>query len=208
MTEAVTAGLAERHRRIPLALPGMAIGLFGGSFNPPHEGHLAIAEAALRHLRLDRLWWMVTPGNPLKTPDPAATHDGRLELSERLAQHPRIVVTGLEAGLGSRYTADTIDRLRARFPATNFVWIMGADSLRDFHRWQRWRDIAAQVPIAVFDRPGATRAALSSVAARALGIARIDQEEAPLLARMRPPAWVFIHGRRYPQSSTGLRQVR
>src|SRR5690606_38239383 len=128
--------------------------------------------------------------------------------ARRIARHPRFVVTDVEAALGTRYTADTIERLKVRAPQVHFVWLMGADNLASFHRWERWRDIAAMVPIAVIDRPGATLAALASPAAHALARWRLDQTDAALLPRMRPPAWVFLTGPRSFLSSTALRALR
>ncbi|WP_246727861.1 nicotinate-nucleotide adenylyltransferase [Chelativorans sp. Marseille-P2723] len=185
----------------------MAVGLFGGSFNPPHEGHLLVAEAALRRLRLDQLWWIVTPGNPLKDHAGLAPLDERIKLSEALVKDQRIRVTAFEASHRIRYTADTIDLVRSRNPDVHFVWIMGADSLRDFHRWERWRDMAHSVPIAVFDRPGSTLSLLSSTMARTFNHARVDEMQAARLARMKPPVWTFIHGPRSPLSSTALRKA-
>ncbi|WP_163270836.1 nicotinate-nucleotide adenylyltransferase [Chelativorans alearense] len=196
-----------RYLRMPHVERGMAVGLFGGSFNPPHAGHALVAETALRRLRLDQLWWIVTPGNPLKDNSGLAPLSERVARSEACAGDPRIKVTAFEAGYRVRYTADTIDLVRKRNRGVDFVWIMGADSLRDFHRWERWRDIARTVPIAVFDRPGATLSFLSSTMAKAFGHARIDETDAPLLARIRPPAWTFIHGPRSSLSSTALRDA-
>jgi nicotinate-nucleotide adenylyltransferase len=190
---------------MPHAGPGMAVGLFGGSFNPPHAGHALVVEIALRRLRLDRLWWMVTPGNPLKNANDLRPLAERIRLSETLADDPRIVVTAFEASHHIRYTADTLALVKERNPGVDFVWIMGADSLRDFHRWERWRQIALTFPIAVMDRPGSTLSFLSSVMAKTFDYARIDEKDAPLLARMKPPAWTFIHGPRSSLSSTALR---
>jgi nicotinate-nucleotide adenylyltransferase len=183
----------------------MRIGLFGGSFNPPHEGHLHVGRMALARLQLDRLWWLVTPGNPLKERHGLASLEGRLAAARRLARHPRIAVTDLEAQLGVRYTIDTIRQLRARCPTVRFVWIMGADSLANFHRWGHWREIAELVPIAVIDRPGLTLKALHSPAAHALAGSRIRESAAPTLAARKPPAWVFLHGPRSNLSSTAIR---
>jgi nicotinate-nucleotide adenylyltransferase len=184
----------------------MAVGLFGGSFNPPHAGHALVAETALRRLRLDRLWWIVTPGNPLKDRRELAPLPSRIAASEAIAEDPRITVTAFEAGRNLRYTADTLSLVRQRNAGVHFVWLMGADSLRDFHRWERWREIAMTMPIAVFDRPGATLAFLSSTMARTFDHARVDEDDAPLLSRMRPPAWTFIHGPRSSLSSTAIRR--
>jgi nicotinate-nucleotide adenylyltransferase len=193
--------------RMPHAGRGMAIGLFGGSFNPPHAGHALVAEIALRRLRLDRLWWMITPGNPLKSTSELAPLAERIRLSEEIATDPRIEVTAFEASHNVRYTADTLALIKARNPGVDFVWVMGADNLRNFHRWQRWREIVLTFPIAVVDRPGSTLAFLSSVVAKTFDYARVDEGDAPILARMRAPAWTFIHGPRSLLSSTAIRQA-
>ncbi len=184
---------------------GMAVGLFGGSFNPPHEGHALVAETALRRLALDQLWWMVTPGNPLKDNHNLAPLGERIAASERLAENPRIKVTAFEKALGQSYTARTLEFVRARNPGVRFVWIMGADNLRSFHLWQDWRRIVGSFPIAVIDRPGSTLAYLSSRMARTFSHARVDEDDASTLAFRPAPAWTFIHGRRSPLSSTALR---
>lgn len=196
-----------RYLRMPRAEKGMAVGLFGGSFNPPHRGHTLVAETALRRLKLDQLWWIVTPGNPLKDTSELAPLSERLTLSEACVTDPRIKVTAFEAGYRIRYTADTIALVRRKNHNVHFVWVMGADSLRTFHRWERWREIARNVPIAVVDRPGSTLSFLSSTMAKAFARARVDEADAPLLARMTPPAWTFIHGPRSSLSSTALRSA-
>ena len=162
----------------------------------------------MKRLHLDRVWWLVTPGNPLKDTRGLAPLDQRIAAARALARHPRIVVTGLEAGIGVRFTYDTIRHLVARCPGARFVWIMGADNLRSFHRWQNWRGIAALVPIVVVDRLGPSLYAMGSVAAQALGRYRIPERAAMLLPGRRPPAWVFLHGLKSPLSSTALRAVR
>ncbi|SDR19216.1 nicotinate-nucleotide adenylyltransferase [Rhizobiales bacterium GAS191] len=187
---------------------GLRIGLYGGSFNPPHEGHRHVALMALRRLQLDRLWFLVTPGNPLKDHNGLASLEARLAATRRVVAHPAIDVTGVEAALGSELTIDTIAALRSRLPRLRFVWIMGGDNLASFHRWHRWRDIAALVPIAVVDRPGATHAALRSVAGQALERYRIPESAAATLAGRRPPAWVYLHGRRSNLSSSALRAAK
>lgn len=194
-----------RYLRMPHVEKGMAVGLFGGSFNPPHGGHALVAEIAMRRLRLNQLWWMVTPGNPLKSTRELAPLAHRIALSEQITHDPRIKVTAFEASFRLRFSADTVDLVQARNPGVDFVWIMGADSLRDFHRWERWRHIARSIPIAVVDRPGATLAFLSCVMAKAFDHARMDEADAGRLARTRPPAWTFIHGPRSSLSSTALR---
>lgn len=197
--------IAARYLRMPYVEKGMAVGLFGGSFNPPHEGHVLVAEIAMRRLRLDQLWWIVTPGNPLKDRRALAPLADRLALSEAITRDPRVKVTAFEQTLGQNYTAKTLAIVRARNPGVRFVWIMGADNLKDFHRWQNWREIASTFPIAVIDRPGDTLSYLSSKMAKAFDHARVDEEDAATLSRRKAPAWTFIHGPRSILSSTALR---
>jgi nicotinate-nucleotide adenylyltransferase len=198
----------SRYLRMPHVEKGMQVGLFGGSFNPPHAGHALVAEIALRRLALDQLWWMVTPGNPLKSVRELGPLADRLKQSEEIARNPRIKVTAFEAAHNVRYTADALALVRARNPGVDFVWVMGADNLRDFHRWQRWRSIVTTLPIAVVDRPGSTLSFLSSVVAKTFDYARIDEADAPRLARMKAPAWTFIHGPRSLLSSTAIRAAK
>ena len=192
--------------RLPPHAPGMRIGLFGGTFNPPHEGHRLVSTIAMARLGLDQIWWLVTPGNPLKVNDGLPSLAARMAAAHALADHPRIVVTGLEAQIGTRYTYDTVAWLTRRCPGLRFVWLMGADNLAGFHRWQHWRDIAALVPIAVIDRPGSTLKATSSPTGAWLAPHRLDETDGPLLAQARAPAFVFIHARRSDLSSTELRR--
>ena len=186
----------------------MRIGLFGGSFDPPHRAHLGASLLALKRLRLDRVWWLVTPGNPLKNTQGLAPLAERLAAARALATDPRIDITGFEAALGVRYSFDTVSYLVRRCPRVRFVWIMGADNLRHFHRWQKWRGIAELVPMAVIDRLGPSLYSTSGVAGQALSRARIPESAATSLADRRPPAWVFLHGLKSPLSSTALRALR
>lgn len=183
----------------------MVIGLFGGSFNPPHAGHALVAEIALRRLGLDQLWWMVTPGNPLKNKADLAPLASRIDACERLISDPRVKVTAFEQSFGVTYTANTLRLIKSKNPHVRFIWIMGADNLRNFHRWQSWRKIAETFPIAVIDRPGATLAYLSSTMAQAYSHARVDEDDAGVLWTKTAPAWIFIHGPRSTLSSTALR---
>jgi nicotinate-nucleotide adenylyltransferase len=186
----------------------MRIGLFGGTFDPPHGAHLAATLLALKRLQLDRVWWLVTPGNPLKNTSGLAPLAQRIAAARALTHHPRIDVTGLEAVIKTRYTYDTISWLIARCPGVQFVWIMGADNLRSFHRWQKWREIAKLVPIVVVDRLGPSLYAGASPAGQALRHARIPEYTAASLPGRRAPAWTFLHGLKSPLSSTALRAKR
>lgn len=192
--------------RLPPHAPGMRIGLFGGSFNPPHEGHALVARLAFTRLGLDRLWWLVTPGNPLKDTRALPPLAVRIAAARRIAQDPRIVVTGLEADVGARYTADTLRFLRKRCPGVHFVWIMGADNLLQFHRWRDWEEIMRTTPVAIIDRPCATAKAASAKAMQRFPRARLDERDARLLPTAAPPALVYLHGPRSASSSTALRR--
>ena len=190
---------------IPLYSNGMRIGLLGGSFNPPHEAHRAISLFALKRLKLDRVWWLVTPGNPLKSHGELHDLDARMDAARKMADDPRIDISCLEAVIGVRYTVDTISYLRRRASGLRFVWIMGADNLAQFHRWQNWRRIASEVPIAVIDRPPQSFRALAAPAAQALARYRLPENQAARLADQHAPAWVFLTGMKSNLSSTGLR---
>ncbi|MDO9381456.1 MAG: nicotinate-nucleotide adenylyltransferase [Hyphomicrobiaceae bacterium] len=193
--------------RPPLALPGQRVGVMGGSFNPPHDGHLIVARTAVRRLQLDQLWWLVTPGNPLKAHDGLAPLEQRMEACRTLAgTDPRMKVTSFEAQLGSAYTALTLEYLKRRFPDVRFVWVMGADNLANFHCWQNWRGIAGMMPIAVVDRPGWRLRALASPAAQALRNSQIPETGAASLATIPTPCWTFLTSKLSSLSSTELRR--
>ena len=196
---------AALSHEIPPYTDGMRIGLLGGSFNPPHAAHRAISLFAMKRLQLDRVWWLVSPGNPLK--HARGPHDTavRAAAARAVAQDPRIDVSCLEAVIGTRYTVDTISYLRRRCAGARFVWIMGADNLAQFHRWENWQRIAAEVPIAVIDRPPQSFRALAAPAAQALADYRIPESKARTLAASAPPAWVFLTGLKLNLSSTVLR---
>ena len=194
--------------RLPRAAPGMRIGLYGGSFNPAHAGHRHVSLMALKRLGLDRVWWIVTPGNPLKDPGELASTAARVAEARKVAADPRIDVTTFEEDIRARYTVDTLAYLKRRYPGVRFVWIMGADNLAGFHRWRGWRSIARMMPMAVIDRPGWTLKAVRSRSAVALAAWRIGEDEAVALPGIEPPAWVFLHGPRSHLSSTMLRRLR
>ena len=187
----------------PVATKGMVIGLLGGSFDPAHEGHAHITREALKRMSLDQVWWLVTPGNPLKDRQPAPLADRMARARAVLAGHPRVKVTALEQALGTRLTADTVQRLQTIYPGVRFVWLMGADNLVQFHKWGRWRDILRAVPVGVLARPGAGVAARLSVAAQSFRVHRVARGEG--LGRQRPPAWVFVN---LPMSDASSSEIR
>lgn len=196
---------ARSTARPPIAGPGQAIGLLGGSFNPPHAAHRMISEVAMKRLGLDKVWWVVSPGNPLKKRNETAPLAERLRLCRAVATNPHIVVTDFEADLPSPYTASTLAFLKSRSPLVRFVWIMGADNLATFDRWQRWREIFTMVPVVVVDRPGWRLKALASKAARAFASSRVPETDAATLATKPAPAWTFLTGPLSHLSSTAIR---
>ena len=198
--------VAAADLKVPPTTRGMRVGLFGGSFNPPHLGHLHVARIALARLGLDRLWVMVTPGNPLKERAGLPDLARRIAATRRLMDDPRIVVTGFEAAFGSPYSWRTVDRLVGADLGVRFVWVMGGDNLAGFHRWQHWRRIAASLPIAVVDRPDTSLAPLHSRAAQTLARWRLPERAAATLAECKAPAWTFLHAPRVDLSSTELRR--
>jgi nicotinate-nucleotide adenylyltransferase len=189
--------------------PRRRIGLLGGSFNPAHEGHLEIALIALKRLSLDEIWFLVSPGNPLK---PSAGMDGLAaragSVSRVVGPHPRLRVVTIEAALGTRYTADTLAALGRRFRRTRFVWLMGADNLIQIPAWARWTAIFRSVPVAVFARPGYSVKALAGKAARRFAAARRREAASRGLPAARAPSWVFFHSRRNPASASAIREAR
>ena len=192
-------------RSAPVRAPRLRIGLLGGSFNPAHAGHRAISLAALTRLRLDRVWWLVSPQNPLKPTDQTTDLAQRLAAARAVADHPRVVVTDLERRIGTRYSVDTLEWLTKRCRA-RFVWLIGADNLAQLPRWRRWRRLVRTVPIAVFDREPYSYVALAGRMASAYAGERLAERRAPALAECPPPAWVYLRLRRHQASSTALRQ--
>lgn len=202
------SGVGETRETLALRPAAPRIGLLGGSFNPPHDGHLHLSRLAIERLGLHELWWLVTPQNPLKpvrgmTPLPA-----RLAAARALARDPRIRVTDIEKRLGTRYTIDTIRALKRRFPRAHFVLVIGADNFAQMPAWRGWTRLMAEVPVAVFDRPSYSDLALDGAAADRFARQRIDPEQARDLAYRKPPAWVFFRTALHPSSSTALRLRR
>jgi len=206
----VTGTKRTASKRVPApSLPphgrGLRIGLLGGSFNPPHEAHRLISLIAMRRLGLDAVWWLVTPGNPLKDTRILPDIITRMDWARRIKQHPRIHITDIEDKIGTRFSVDTLKWLKRRAPDTRFVWLMGSDNLASFHRWKDWKTIAALMPMAVIDRPGTTLSATRSRAAIALGAYRRPESLQKGLLRHKAPVWIMLHDKRSTQSSTRLR---
>jgi nicotinate-nucleotide adenylyltransferase len=191
---------------LPRAAPGLRVGLLGGSFDPPHAGHVHVTRWALKGFGLDRLWWLVSPGNPLK-PDAPADLARRLAAARALLRHPRVEVTDVEARMGTRATVETLAAVRARWPGVRFVWLMGADNLAGFHRWERWEDIMGLVPVGVLARPGEQLRAGLSPGARRFGRWRLPMAAARALPLAEPPAWCLLTGRMLDLSSSELRAL-
>jgi nicotinate-nucleotide adenylyltransferase len=192
--------------RLGFALrPGMRVGLYGGSFNPPHAGHAHVAQTAMARLGLDRMIWLVSPQNPLKRNQPADLA-ARLAAARTMARGPSMIVSDLETRLGSQYTIDVIRFLKARFPGVRFVWVMGADNLVGFHRWRGWTEIMRLLPVAVVARPGFVLSGGLSPAAKRFSSARRPQTQARALAGASPPAWVYLTAPLNFVSSTSLRR--
>ena len=191
--------------KTPLVVPRQRIGVMGGSFNPPHEGHAIVASTAIKRLKLDQLWWLVTPGNPLKSNGALAPLADRMAACRTLIAGPKMRVTAFEAQLKTPYTAATLGFLKARYPGVTFIWVMGADNLATFHRWQHWRGIARNMPIAVVDRPGWRLRALSSPAVLSLARKRVPEAASSTLGHHAEPRWTLLSTRLSHASSTQLR---
>jgi len=202
------APAAGRPRALRLGFdltPGLRVGLYGGSFNPAHDGNAHVARTALRRLALDRVIWLVSPQNPLKAAEGTALLERRIEDARRHAPGRAMIVSGLEARLGSRYTIDTVRALKARFPGVRFVWIMGADNLASFHRWRGWTQIMREIPVAIVSRPGDALKSRLSPAARRFAQGRLPDTAARTLADRAPPAWIYLTAPLNHASSTALR---
>lgn len=190
--------------------PGMKVGLFGGSFNPAHDGHAHVAETAMRRLDLDRVVWLVSPQNPLKSSHEMAPLEERMASAREAARMvgPRTIVSDVETRMGTQWTVDTLRALVARHPGVRFVWLMGSDNLAGFHRWRGWTDIMRLMPMAVIARPGSLLDSRSAPAAVRFARARIPSAQAGLLASLEAPAWTYITAPLNPRSSTAIRAAR
>jgi len=192
--------------------PGMAVGLFGGSFNPAHDGHAHVAETAMRRLGLDRVVWLVSPQNPLKDArdsEPLAERMASARAAAALAAAgPAMIVSDFETRAGTQWTVDTLRALTARHPGVRFVWLMGSDNLASFHRWRGWTDIMRMMPMAVIARPGSLLESRAAPAARRFAGHRISSREARLLADKAAPAWTYLRAPLNPRTSTALRAAR
>ncbi|MDR9486040.1 MULTISPECIES: nicotinate-nucleotide adenylyltransferase [Sediminimonas] len=192
-----------RHE-LPYARAGQRIGLLGGSFDPAHAGHAHITREALKLFGLDRVWWLVSPGNPLKAEGPAPMQQ-RLDRARQVMTHPRVCVSDIELRLGTRHTAQTVAALQRRYRGVRFVWLMGADNLAQFDQWQEWHDIMARVPVGVLARPGQQISARASRAARIYRAERLGARASHLLAWAETPAWCFVNVPMVDLSSTKIR---
>jgi len=192
-----------RHN-FPYAEAGQRIGLLGGSFDPPHWGHVHISKEALKRFHLDQVWWLVSPGNPLKREEPARL-DRRIAAGRALADDPRIVVSDLERRLGTRLTAQTLNHTQRLYPGVRFVWLMGADNLATFHLWQDWRGILGRIPVGILARPGHMLAAGLSPAAQIFDQARLPAGFSPILPLCPPPCWCLVSGPTVGLSSSAIR---
>lgn len=192
---------------LPIAA-GQKVGLLGGSFNPAHDGHLHVAETAMRRLGLDHVIWLVSPGNPLKSASRQAPLEDRMASARAMAADPAMTVSDFETRVGVRWTVDTLRALKARYPGVRFVWLMGSDNLAGFHQWRGWTDIMRLVPVAVVARPGSLLESRSAPAAARFARFRVAQERAALLPRMPAPAWTYLTAPLNPRSSTAIRAMR
>ena len=187
--------------------PGMRVGLFGGSFNPAHDGHAHVAETALSRLDLDRVVWLVSPQNPLKGRDATAPLAERMASAQAFAAGPAMTVSDFESRIGTTWTVDTLRTLKARHPGVRFVWLMGSDNLATFHRWRGWTDIMRMMPVAVVARPGSLLESRAAPAARRFAAARVSSDEARMLPMMAGPAWTYLTAPLNRSSSTALREA-
>lgn len=189
---------------VPFSAPGQRVGLLGGSFDPAHEGHAHITREALKRFGLDQVWWLVSPGNPLKERGPASL-EKRLSAARKTMVHPKVKISDIEDKLGTRFTAETLEHMISLYPTTHFVWLMGADNLATFHHWDRWRSIMETVPLGVLARPRQRLSATMSTAAEIYGRFRVPAASSRRLALLKPPAWCFVNVPMVALSSTKIR---
>ncbi|PSL18126.1 nicotinate-nucleotide adenylyltransferase [Shimia abyssi] len=190
---------------LPYVPAGQVVGLLGGSFDPPHTGHVQITKEALKRFGLDRVWWLVSPGNPLKNNGPAPL-GLRMDAARALMTHPKVTVSDFEVQAGTKYTAETIRLLQSRYPKVRFVWLMGADNLAQFHQWKDWQEIMERVPVGVLARPGDRLGARQAKAARMYASDRIRSEASRGLALCDAPAWCFLNIPMTAESSSRIRE--
>lgn len=190
---------------LPFSRPGQVVGLLGGSFDPPHAGHVHISREAMRRFGLDQVWWLVTPGNPLKSRGPAPLAE-RMHACHAILKHPRMAASDFEAQAGTRYTAESLAALQEARPGVRFVWLMGADNLAQFDQWKGWERILQRVPVGILARPGQRISARMSKAARVYAPYRVPGRASTVLGRSEAPAWCFVNVPMLHISSTELRQ--
>ncbi|KQS57700.1 nicotinate-nicotinamide nucleotide adenylyltransferase [Brevundimonas sp. Leaf363] len=188
--------------------PGMRVGLFGGSFNPAHDGHAHVAETALQRLDLDRVVWLVSPQNPLKSAADSAPLSDRMASARGQAHGPAMIVSDFETRTGVSWTVDTLRAVVARHPGVHFVWLMGSDNLASFHRWRGWTDIMRLMPVAVIARPGSQMESLTAPAAARFAGYRVRPEQAGLLPLLEAPAWTYLSAPLNHRSSSAIRAAR
>ncbi len=203
--KALKSSLANVPYGLPYVARGQKIGLLGGSFDPPHAGHVHITTEALKRFGLDQVWWLVSPGNPLKDRGPAKL-ERRMAAAQKIMGHPRVHICDFESQVGTRYTAETIAVLQDKCPQADFVWLMGADNLAQFHLWRDWQDIMARVPVGVLARPGDRIEARTAKAAQVFRRARLHPRHSQQLSRAQAPAWAFANVPMRKISSTELRK--
>ncbi len=189
----------------PFGVPGLNVGLLGGSFDPPHEGHVIITKQAIKVFNLSKLWWLISPRNPIKKITPSEINK-RLIACKKIITHPSVTITDIEKKLKSNFTAQTLFKIKRLYPGIKFVWLMGADNLVNFHHWENWDWIMKNVPIGVLARPGEQIKAGLSPAATRFRKFRIPREKSLLLPYLKPPVWTLIIGPMKAISSTNIRE--
>ena len=191
-------------KEYPLVLPGLTIGLLGGSFDPPHEGHTHISKTAIKIFNLSKLWWLVSPGNPIKDKMPSNINH-RVQAAKKIMEHPSVIITDIEKKLQTKFTFQSLIKIKKLYPGTRFVWIMGADNLINFHHWENWDWIMKNIPIGVMARPREQIKAGLSTAATRFKKYRLPKEKSLLLPHLPPPVWTLVTGSMKNISSTKLR---